>query len=60
MSGAKVSIRLRFKPDNFGEVTIATGKGVKPAYSATGWFAPSKDFPELSVDIPSSQYGLSL
>ena len=60
MSSVNVSIHLKYKPDDVGEVTIATDKGVKPAYSATGWFLPSKDFPELSVDIPSSQYGLSL
>jgi hypothetical protein len=60
MSSAKVSISLKYKSGGFGEVTIATDKGVKPAYSATGWFAPSKDFPEISVDIPSSQYGLLL
>jgi hypothetical protein len=60
MSGSKVTIRLKYKPDNFGEVTLTTDKGAKPAYSVTGWFAASKDFPELSVEIPSSQYGLSL
>lgn len=56
MSSAKVSMRLKYKTGDVCEVTIATDKGVKPAYNITGWFMPSKDFPELNVEIPSSQY----
>jgi hypothetical protein len=61
MSSIKVSISLKYKTGSVvGEVTISTDKGAKQGYSATGWFAPPKDFPDLSVEIPSSQYGLLL
>ncbi|KAJ8107160.1 hypothetical protein OPT61_g9057 [Boeremia exigua] len=58
MTSPKITLRLRVKTNDYGEIVIASEPGKKSSFTATAWFLPPKEFSDLVVDLSSSQVGI--